>query len=498
MGTPKICLTLTCSTIAENLEIVKKYRPYIDIVELRADYLDDDECLQIRKFPMLAQIPCILTIRRKSDGGKFVAGESSRTMLFARAMAFADNDKENNFQYVDFEDDFHVSSLEDAAQAFGTRIIRSYHNMTDPVTDIVKRCGQMRKTGYEIPKIAFMPHTLDDVTRLFSETKNFNEYDHILCAMGPMGTPSRILSFKTNSFLTYTSPVETGANLQSIGHLDPITLNQVYHFKDLNENTKIYGITGWPLAKTNSPLIHNQGYVNHFMNSVYIPFPAQEIGEAIRFAEEIGVEGMSVTVPHKESVVDRLDEIDRITGDIGASNTVVHRDDKWYGYNTDALGVSKAILEFTGWKNLKHKKVSIIGAGGASRAVAYAVKQLGGKACVFNRTVSKAQLIAEMFGFTAAELIPSSKVMIEKYSDLIIQTTSVGMGSTLASCKANDPLYFYNFNGSEMVMDIIYVPEETPMMIRAREAGCETVNGLPMLKYQGYEQFKIFTGVDYE
>ena len=91
MQSPKICLTLTGKTIKENLELVRRYRPYVDLLELRADFLDEDESLHIRKFPELARMPCILTIRRRVDGGKYVAGEGSRTMLFARAMAFADD-----------------------------------------------------------------------------------------------------------------------------------------------------------------------------------------------------------------------------------------------------------------------------------------------------------------------------------------------------------------------------------------------------------------------
>ena len=105
---------------------------------------------------------------------------------------------------------------------------------------------------------------------------------------------------------------------------------------------------------------------------------------------------------------------------------------------------------------------------------------------------------AEKYGFAYAELSPESDKKLSEYSDIIIQTTSVGMNSTEPSSSANDPIYFHNFKGTEMIMDIIYPPEETPIMKRAAEAGCKTCNGLPMLKYQGYMQFKLFTGVDYE
>ena len=498
MQATKVCLTLTESTIEKNLALVERYRNYIDIAELRADYLDEDEALHIRKFPRLAKIPCILTIRRLNDGGAYRAGESSRAMLFAQAMAFADDlHRENNFQYVDFENDFFVSNLEDAAMAFGTRIIRSYHNMNEPVSGIVRRCNEMRRTGYEIPKIAFMPKSLDDVKNLFSETRYFSDYDHILCAMGSIGTVSRILAYKTHSFLTYTSAADGENSLKNIGHIDPLTLDQVYNFRNLNERTEIFGVTGWPLEKTDSPKLHNAGYKKHSMNAVYVPLPSADIHQTINFANEIGMRGLSVTVPHKETVVNDLLEVDKHVKEIGACNTIIRKNDEWYGHNTDFSGFAKALLEFTGLKNLRRKKVSIIGAGGAARAIACAIKILGGKACVFNRTHFRAEQVANMFGFDSASLTVDSINMLKKYSDLIIQTTSVGMNSTETSNAQNDPIYFYKFSGKEILFDIVYTPEVTPIMQRAMTAGCKVCNGSEMLKYQAYEQFKIFTGVEY-
>ena len=122
MSRPLVCLCVTGKTLAEDVSIVEKYKNYIDIVELRVDFLEQDERLKIRDFPSMVDVPVILTIRRKIDGGQYVEGESSRTMLFARGLAFADDDPKKNFAYVDFEEDYHIPSLEDAAQAFGTKI----------------------------------------------------------------------------------------------------------------------------------------------------------------------------------------------------------------------------------------------------------------------------------------------------------------------------------------------------------------------------------------
>ena len=279
--------------------------------------------------------------------------------------------------------------------------------------------------------------------------------------------------------------------------MDPVTLNDTYHFSKIDDNIKIFGITGWPLSATNSPLLHNTGYMNHDMNSVYIPIRAEKLKQAFYFANVVGVEGMSVTIPHKEDVLDEIKDIDPIAQDIGACNTVVHSHYTWHAYNTDVTGFTRALLEFTGLKSLAHKKVAIIGSGGASKAIAYAVKKLHGNACIFNRTIARAKLLADKYDFKYASLSEDSGPMLKKYSDIIIQTTSKGMGCPPPSTEENDPIFFYDFTGKEMLFDIIYVPEVTPVMERAARAGCKVCNGYSMLKYQGYEQFELFTGVQY-
>ena len=497
MDSPKICLTLTGKTIQEDLDILEKYRDYIDIAELRADYLDDNERLFIRNFPRLAGIPCILTIRRKLDGGNFVDGESARTILFARALAFADSDKSKNYEYIDFEEDFHIPSLQDAALAFGIKIIRSVHNMTDPIYNIGEKLESLRTTGYEIPKIAFMPHTLKDVQRLFEEASKLKDDNHIVVAMGPLGTPSRILSAKLGNYLTYTSAVENASNTQNIGHMDPVTLCNTYNFRSIDENTELYGITGFPLTATSSPLLHNGGYKAKNINAVYIPIRAERIEDALSFSSSIGMKGLSVTVPHKEKVTQYLSDCDAKVQSIGACNTIVWKTDGWHGYNTDAVGFERALLAFLNCKNLRYKKVAVIGAGGAAKAICYTIKKLHGDACIFNRTLGKAKLLAEQFGFEYAPLGSESLPILKKYNSIMIQTTSKGMGSEGAPNADNDPLYFYNFTGKESLFDIVYVPEVTPVMARAKEAGCQVCNGYQMLLEQGYEQFELFTGEKY-
>ncbi|MBQ6779801.1 MAG: type I 3-dehydroquinate dehydratase [Treponema sp.] len=497
MQKPLVCLCLTAKTLEEDMELANRYRHYIDLVELRVDLLDEDERLFVRDFPSMINLPCILTIRRLNDGGQYQEGEASRTMLFARALAFAEADVRKNFAYVDFEEDFHVPSLQDAALAFGTKIIRSYHEMHGPIQNLKARLDAMRTTGFEIPKIACMPRSLADVTEMFKEAEKLEPFQQILCAMGPLGFPTRVLSGRLNSFLTYTTakellPQMTVNNGMPIGHIDPKTLSDVYRFRQLNKDTVNFGITGWPLKVTSSPKIHNKKFDSNGMNAVFLQFPSETVNDAFMFAKLLDLKGFSVTIPHKEKIISLLNETDTNVKKIGACNTVINDHGIWKGFNTDAPGFKKALVEFTGLSDLTGKKVAIIGAGGASRAIAYALKELGAEVCVFNRTITRARTVAELFGFSYATLGPESLSTLHEFSDIIVQTTSKGMGAEGTPNQDNDPLYFYDFNGTEMLYDIIYSPEITPVMVRAKEAGCKVCNGLSMLHYQGDEQFKLY------
>ena len=306
MSKPKICLCLTARTVDEDLKLIKKYKKYIDLVELRVDLLDDDERLNIRDFPEKADIPCILTIRRTVDGGKFSEGEASRSMLFARALAFASEDNRKNFAYVDFEEDFKISSLQDAALAYGTKIIRSFHDMKNPLPSIGEKLKTMRVSSFEIPKIAFMPKSLNDVTKMYKEMQGFAYSDQIVVAMGALGLPTRILAERFHSFLSYTSPEDLNLKLQDIGHTDPKTLEEVYHFHEINDKTELFGITGFPLKYTSSPKMHNASFKREKINALYLPFKAEKASEAIEFANTLDIKGFSVTIPHKEDIVKHL------------------------------------------------------------------------------------------------------------------------------------------------------------------------------------------------
>jgi 3-dehydroquinate dehydratase/shikimate dehydrogenase len=476
----KLCLCLTAKTLERNLAILEKYRKYADLAELRVDCLEPDERFLIRRFPGQAGLPVILTIRRDIDGGRFTGGEGARISLLSKGLAVAEADRRRTFAYVD---------LEEAARTFGTRIIRSFHNLNGVDEDLVSRIRGLRRVGDELVKAAVTAHSTKELLQVFRAGQETGGLDKILLCMGSGGAASRILAEKFGSWLSYVSAAaEPDAPPGGPGQMDAKELAELYRFRNITGKTSVYGVVGYPLKATGSPLFFNTVFGLENIDAVYAPFPADSLDAFMVLAEEMGLRGFSVTVPYKEAVLSHLSLRSPEVNAIGACNTVIRFSGGWRGVNTDARGFSDSLLEFTGRKNLRGKKITIIGAGGASRAVAAEVYRLGGRALILNRTILRARNLAAPYKFLWGGLDNQGIEMMDKYSDIIIQTTSAGM----EGAEAQDPLGAYTFSGREAVMDLIYQPELSPFLNRAGAAGCRILNGFDMLIRQARYQYSEF------
>ncbi|MDR1908751.1 MAG: type I 3-dehydroquinate dehydratase [Spirochaetaceae bacterium] len=487
----KICLCLTGKTLEANLETLEKYRKYVDLAELRADFLDPDERLLIRRFPALVDIPVILTVRRASDGGRFQGGEGARITLLCKALAFAEVDRRKNFAYVDLEEDLNVPSLEEAARTFGSRVIRSFHNLQGVDADLAGRLRGLLHVGDEIPKAAVSPRNLADVLSIYRAVRGLEKQEKIVLGMGAYGLNTRILAERLGSFLSYTSARDEG--LAAPGQLDPRELAETYRFRKIDAGTELYGIAGFPLTATSSPPFFNKVYSEENINAVYVPFPSDTMESFMELAGELKLRGASVTVPYKEKVLPYLHAESEVVRAVGACNTLVATPEGWQGYNTDCRGFSDSLLDFAGGKDLKGRKITILGAGGAARAVAFEVHRLRGKALILNRTASRAKRLAEPYRFAWAGIDSGGAELISRYRDIIVQTTSLGMEPG----TEGDPLPDYHFSGRELVMDLIYKPERTRFLKRAADAGCAVRNGYDMLIRQAVYQYAFFMKTEF-
>ncbi|MDR2760138.1 MAG: type I 3-dehydroquinate dehydratase [Spirochaetaceae bacterium] len=490
----RICLCLTGRTLARDQEILKKYEKQVDLAELRVDCLDPDERFLVRRFPEMVKVPVILTVRRKRDGGSFVDGEGARIILLSKGLAFAEADRRHNFAYVDLEEDLDVPSLEEAARAFGTRIIRSFHDFQGVEQNLAGRVRSLIHAGDEIIKAAVMPQSMADVVRVYEAARDLWNVEKIILCMGDYGSNTRILAELLGSHLTYTTvkgepDIPPGAP----GQLCPQELVDLYRFRSITPKTRIFGIVGFPLKVTSSPAFFNAVFTQRNIDAVYIPFPSDSLEFFMKLADIIGLESASVTIPYKEEILPYLKVRSEKVDFIKACNTIFRCPEGWKGANTDALGFSDVLLEFINKKNLKGQRVTIVGAGGAARAVAAEVYRLKGKALILNRTMFRARDLAARYRFAWAGLDERGVELIYNYSDIIIQTTSVGMEPDINA----DPLELYEFSGREAVMDLIYKPEITRLLSRAAQAGCPIRNGYDMFIRQAQYQYTQFFGEDF-
>lgn len=251
----------------------------------------------------------------------------------------------------------------------------------------------------------------------------------------------------------------------------------------IDAKTRLYGIMGKPVSHSLSPAMHNAAFQEIGLNNVYVAFEVADVARALNGFRELGVCGVSVTIPHKQTVIAHLDAIDPVAEKIGAVNTLVINDRHIQGLNTDWVGAMQALEMIT---ELPGKTVLVIGAGGSARAVGFGLQEKGAKILLANRTLSKGQALAGELG---AEFIPLTDFAGVR-ADALINTTSVGMTPHVE----DTPVPTAVLANIAAVMDIVYSPVETRLLREAKEAGCRTVDGRYMLLYQGVAQFEIWTG----
>ena len=407
-----ICLTLSGPTILDNLKALADNKDYVDICELRLDLLSPSEVAKAADFPSMVDIPVILTLRRVSDGGKCTLQEKARRSLLIDTM------KNGGFSYVDIEDDVKKSDVEEAAHSLGMKVIRSYHDFEGVPADIFSRVHSLASRG-DVAKIAVTPHNTADVMTLFRINEELKDVPKIIIGMGEWGVATRILYKKMGSILTF------GSNGKAVapGMISARELKLLYRADQLNDNTGIYGIVGNPVMHSLSPQIHNPGFHKIHYNAVYVPFLSESIRSFLTLAEMLRMRGFSVTVPFKVDVVKYLGNITREVKQIGSCNTVVRVPDMWEGTNTDYYGFIRPIEEEIDDDRIK--SALVIGAGGAAKAIVWALKMRNVKVMIVNRTKSKADELARLYGVGSDSLDNISRY--EGKVDLVVQATNMGL-----------------------------------------------------------------------
>ncbi|MEW6388497.1 MAG: shikimate dehydrogenase [Thermodesulfobacteriota bacterium] len=252
----------------------------------------------------------------------------------------------------------------------------------------------------------------------------------------------------------------------------------------INGRTKIYGLLGRPVSHSLSPAMHNAAFREKGVNAVYVAFPVSDLHQAVAGLRGLGIGGASVTIPFKEEIIPLLDRLDPKAAAIGAVNTVVVQEEGLIGYNTDWVG---AVAALQGQTVIQGEHFLILGAGGAARAIAYGLKEKGGRVSLTDIEPERAETLAremggEAFPLTALKDCPAR---------VLINATPVGM----APHSGKIPIEADLLEKFTLVMDIVYRPLNTRLLREAQSRNCRTIDGLAMLIYQATAQFYLFTGL---
>ena len=447
-----------------------------ELVELRVDFM--------RKRPDLGRLlkdrptPVLVTCRRRSDRGRWFGTEDQRLTLLREAIIAG-------AEYVDLEEDVAKS-----IRRYGkTKRIISYHNFEETPIDLYDIHRRMTQCDPDIIKIVTMANTPADNVRML-EMVSAAKIPTVGFCMGEMGTVSRILCGRFGSPFTYAS--FSREREMAPGQLSYAEVRNLYRFPHIDRNTRIFGVIGDPIAQSKSPLIHNAAYRKLGLNAVYIPLriPPDVLQESLREYERLGIEGFSVTIPHKEGVLQFASQIDAETDIMGAANTLYRRDGQWHATNTDApaaIESLQAALKKSGSvPDLAGRKVLMLGCGGVSRAIGHSLVRSGAAVTLTNRSRERGRQLAAELGcqFTSWENRGAETC------EILINCTPLGMHPNLDET----PFEQHWLNDTTLVFDTIYNPEQTLLLKQARERGCPTLGGMDMFIGQAALQFELFTG----
>jgi shikimate dehydrogenase len=267
----------------------------------------------------------------------------------------------------------------------------------------------------------------------------------------------------------------------------------------IDSETKLTGLIGYPIGHTLSPLLHNSAYKHLNLNWCYLPLQVKkaDLHDALAGLKALSFVGVNITMPHKESVLEYMDELDSFAQLVGAINAIHIIEGKFIGYNTDAQGFLLSLKKDARFKS-KNKRVLVVGAGGAAKAVAIALAtEEASQITILNRTLERAVQLANFIEkkFLAIDVqalsFEDKLAPVISKADLIVNATPIGMELE----QTNYPIPVDFLHPSQLVFDLIYKPVKTPFLREAEEKGANILNGLGMLLYQGAAAFEIWTGV---
>jgi len=483
-----ICVPVTERAASGFLEMAEAAAQAADAVELRLDYLSQDDLLTVID-DLPARLdrwkkPVILTFRPSEQGGMRALSLEER-LIFWRNLPPGVVER---IAWADLELDLveHPGGEDIIPRE---KVICSRHDFERTPDDLPELIERMLETPAGVIKIAAKCNQITDCISILEVIDRVGKHRQVIAlGMGMAGLATRVLALSRGAMLTFGS-LASGAE-SAPGQPTVEELRNLYRADRLDRETEIYGVIGNPVAHSRSPQMHNAALQTVGRNGVYLPLEVADVDtfivEMVRPATrklDWNLRGLSVTIPHKLAVISHLDFIDPVAERIGAVNTLSVVGNELLGFNTDVTGAMRPLEEMI---DLKGCEVDVLGAGGSARAICFGLTQRGALVTVFARNGSKARLLADEFGVRTAPLEgfkPAARI--------IINCTPIGMHG---HSEGRSPIPEADLSGVELVYDLVYTPRRTKLIEDAEAAGCRTLGGLAMLVGQAAEQFRIWTG----
>lgn len=446
--------------------------------EWRLDYLRDFADIEARMHQMLFRLrfpQSIATCRRTEAGGLFKGTIDEQAAVLEAAVRAG-------CHWVDLEDNSVNRSGADLLTRFkSSKIIVSHHDYRSmpPLGDVYRRLARM---PIQVVKIAGQARNLADNLKVekFLRAHRAGGPKVVAFAMGPSGIPSRLLSLKWGCHFTYASA--GGHVAVASGQLPASVMRMVYRVEHLDHRTQIYGIVGSRASVSLSPSMQNAAFNAKRVNAIYLPCETSRLADFLTMARHMKFCGFSVTMPYKRAIIKDLDWVEPLAAQIGACNTVAVQRGKWMGWNTDAAAVVEVLTKRL---RLAGSRILVLGAGGAARSAAFALRGEGATIFITARREAMARQLARA---VSAQVVPwGSAEGLD--IDAVINATPIGMSPNADTV----PIDLARLR-VRVVLDMVYYPMETRLLAEARGRGITTISGLEMLVDQGARQFEIWTG----
>lgn len=450
----------------------------VKLVELRLDFIG--RAVNLGRLLNDRPTQVVATVRRREDGGRWMGSEPDRRMLLRSAIV-------SGVEYVDLEAD-----IAGEIPRYGTtKRIVSFHDFTSTPDNLEELHAAMAAEDADIVKIATMANTFADNVRMLSLVRNAKVPTIGIC-MGEMGMMTRILASRVGSPFTYAT--YSADRKLAPGQLNYKVMHDLYRYDEIDNETELFGVVADPVAHSHSPLIHNRAFKENELNARYLPFrvPTDDFHAFIDACPQLGIHGISITIPHKERALEYCTQAESSATGIGAINTMIFHDGERIGYNTDyraAMDCINAIYQKDNAEvSHKGRRVLILGAGGVSRAIAWGLKQRGAEVTITSRTLERSNLLAHELG---TRVVPWD----ERHAvnpQLLVNGTPVGMHPNVDQ----SPYERSAISEFMVVFDTVYNPENTLLIKHAREMKAKVITGVDMFVRQAAYQFKLFTGKD--